>query len=150
VVQPCSIALFNRTEPQLNLQVTGSVTDRVRASSSAAVGTCSISECPAAPLLLCCQVHRALYEGRFPVAVKMLTDPDLRCPDPETLRSFRCSAASSCSGTESLRLKACTCHVHCIQLSHHFPLQAGHAQLVSCSITVPARLLPAGRGITFV
>jgi hypothetical protein len=41
----------------------------------------------------CCahpvQVHRALYRGRHPVAVKMLTDPDLRSADPETLRSFK-------------------------------------------------------------
>lgn len=35
------------------------------------------------------QVHRALYRGRNPVAVKMLTDPDLRSADPETLRSFK-------------------------------------------------------------
>eukprot|EP00879_Flechtneria_rotunda_P018025 GHRR01018891.1.p1 GENE.GHRR01018891.1~~GHRR01018891.1.p1 ORF type:complete len:1346 (+),score=395.98 GHRR01018891.1:182-4219(+) len=35
------------------------------------------------------QVHRALYKGMHPVAVKMLTDPDLRSADAETLRSFR-------------------------------------------------------------
>lgn len=38
---------------------------------------------------LCLQVHRALYKSRHPVAVKMLTDPDLRSADPETLRSFK-------------------------------------------------------------
>lgn len=38
------------------------------------------------------QVHRALYRGRNPVAVKMLTDPDLRSADPETLRSFKVGA----------------------------------------------------------
>lgn len=38
----------------------------------------------------CCpQVHRALLRGRHPVAVKMLTDPDLRGADTDTLRSFR-------------------------------------------------------------
>jgi hypothetical protein len=38
---------------------------------------------------VCMQVHRALYKGRHPVAVKMLTDPGLRSPDEDTLRSFR-------------------------------------------------------------
>jgi hypothetical protein len=47
-----------------------------------------------AAILLCrvihvVQVHRALYSGMHPVAVKMLTDPGIRNPDEDTLRSFR-------------------------------------------------------------
>eukprot|EP00775_Hariotina_reticulata_P006455 gene6455-6684_t len=34
------------------------------------------------------QVHRALYKNRIPVAVKMLTDPELRCADTDTMMSF--------------------------------------------------------------
>lgn len=40
-------------------------------------------------LLALLQVHRAVYRARHPVAVKMLTDPGLRCPDRDTLKSFR-------------------------------------------------------------
>jgi hypothetical protein len=39
-------------------------------------------------MLLMQQVHRALYKNRIPVAVKMLTDPELRCADNDTMMSF--------------------------------------------------------------
>lgn len=51
---------------------------------------CVLSICPSAACdCALLQVHRALLRGRHPVAVKMLTDPDLRAADPDTLRSFR-------------------------------------------------------------
>jgi hypothetical protein len=46
---------------------------------------CCVGVC----VCVCAQVHRAVYKTRFPVAVKMLTDPGLRCPDRDTLKSFR-------------------------------------------------------------
>lgn len=54
-----------------------------------AAQTLLFNRCGAALSHALLQVHRAVYKGCFPVAVKMLTDPDLRNPDPDTLRSFR-------------------------------------------------------------